>query len=113
MFGLVLLHTALTGPSSATVSGGLMAGLALYALVFGLLVHVAPQTRITQRLWMAAGHSFYWLLTVPALADAMQRMARGDLRWLKTPHKPYAAAAGETGCETGRMERVKGIEPSS
>ena len=31
----------------------------------------------------------YWLLNAPATLIALYRMARGQMAWMKTPHRPF------------------------
>jgi hypothetical protein len=31
----------------------------------------------------------YWLLIAPATLIALYRMARGQMGWMKTPHRPF------------------------
>ena len=31
----------------------------------------------------------YWLLITPATLIALYRMARGQMGWMKTPHRPF------------------------
>lgn len=88
---LLLIHQVRFAPEPIALSPWMTAFVAGLNLgLLALLVKMAPATTWPGRVLLALSHSLYWLMTVPALVDAMHRMARGDLRWLKTPHQPYS-----------------------
>ena len=63
-------------------------------LVFALMLFYVGFTHAAnlswwQRVLLSLTQPFYWMLTSIALANALWRIARGQLNWLKTPHKPY------------------------
>jgi hypothetical protein len=51
--------------------------------------HAANLSR-REKVFLSLTQPFYWMLTSIALANACWRIARGQLDWLKTPHKPYS-----------------------
>lgn len=67
----------------------LWVGGAGYGCVLCLLVVFSPATSWWGRVFLAVTHPIYWLMTLPALLNAMKRMAFGQLGWLKTTHQPY------------------------
>lgn len=93
-------------------------GLAGYGIILCLLIVVSPASHWWGRLFLAMTHPIYWLMTLPALLNAMKRMAMGQFGWLKSDHKPYRenkpASEDKPFVEEGvALEREKGIEPSS
>ena len=84
--------------------------LSVYAAWLVLLYHRARRLNLPRRMWLVLTHPLYWMLTVLPLLHACKRMGLGQLSWLKSPHRPYQTLGQKVG---QKVERVKGIEPSS
>ena len=119
LLSLLLLVTRLFDPTvPLAFDASTLLPLTIYLLMIFILYRLGRATTRRGRLFIALTHWLYWLLSVPPLLNALKRMALGQLDWLKSPHKPYASpqepgASRARGRHNHRLERVKGIEPSS
>ena len=79
---------------------GIRAGRVFHSFIdagFGICVFIlfharlsgAYQNRIDIRLFYLLSLPAYWLLIAPATLIALYRMARGEMGWMKTPHRPF------------------------
>ena len=101
-----------TGLSTAPPS--LLVAVCMYGAWVSLSYFYATAPKRRQRIFLALTHPFYWMMTVWPLLRACKRMAFGQVNWLKSPHLPYAAAGQDNRVRRiKKLERVKGIEPSS
>lgn len=63
---------------------------AFYAL-YGLALLTRRRTGSWPgHVFLVLSHPFYWMATLVPQINALWRMARGDLSWLKSPHRAYA-----------------------
>ena len=63
--------------------------LCVYVGIFVVNMRLLRDFPIRHRLFIVFTTPFYWLMTNPAFARACWRIATGNLKWIKTPHKPH------------------------
>ena len=61
----------------------------VYLFYFTLAYLALTKDRIDIRLFYLLSLPAYWLLIAPATLIALYRMARGEMGWMKTAHRPF------------------------